>query len=268
MGQVLDVMSPLLGRVALKVARGEIQERQLEHEHGVLGCLDHPCIPTAHDLHRVEGYLAMPMTRYTGVPFTRRREGDAPRRVVGIASALLDVLDHVHSRGFAHRDLKAPNVLVDRRHICLVDFGVAQNFGDVALDENGCVSGTAAFMAPELLDGGRVTPGSDLYSVGVILYRWLTGRWPFPEDGMNAAKHQGTYLPPSVLRPSLPHGLDAILGRMLAPKPHARASDAEQVRGELLALLPELSSHTSSANLAFEDSPTRPTISSPPPTLF
>lgn len=269
MGQVLDVMSPLLGRVALKVAAGETEEQQLEHEHGVLGRLDHPCIPTAHDLHRVEGHLVMPMTRYAGVPFNGRREGDVPRRVVGIVSAVLDVLDHVHARGFAHRDLKSPNVLVDGRRICLVDFGVAQHLDEVAVDANGCVSGTAAFMAPELLDGGCVTASSDIYSVGIILYRWLTRRWPFPEDGMNAAKHRATFLPLTVLRPSLPHELDGIVASMLAAHPSARASDAEEVRGQLLALLPVLAADTSSVDLVFDDRPTDPTLPSvPPPTLF
>lgn len=261
MGQVLDVMGPM-GRVALKVARGEEDERRLAHEHEVLTQLDHPQIPTSHGLERHDDAICMAMTRYSGVAFDRKREGDSPKHVVGIATGLLGVLAHVHSRGIAHRDIKSSNVLVNGIEVCLVDFGVAQRFGEPALDDKGRVSGTALYMAPEIMQGGEVSAASDLYSVGVVLYRWLTGRWPFPDDAMAQAKRDGTVIPITVLRPSLPHQLESCLMPLLTPDPAERPSDVASVRGELLGLLRTLNARSSREEIAVGDDfrPTKPII--------
>src|SRR5262249_56183347 len=118
-------------------------------------------------------------------PILAMLEGlDYVQSVLWLVARLADGLAHAHDRGILHRDLKPANILLsDEGQPMLLDFGVAEDtkLGAAAAR----VGGTLPYMAPEHLDAvqggpGRVTAGSDVYSLGVILYELLTGRHPFP----------------------------------------------------------------------------------------
>ncbi len=111
-----------------------------------------------------------------------------PRRAVRIIDGVLSGLSDAHLHGVVHRDLKPDNVFVvrprsGREHPVLLDFGVAKNYElDADLTGDRVLIGTVGYLAPELLKGQRGTIASDLYAVGVMLYRLLAGRVPFHPD--------------------------------------------------------------------------------------
>jgi len=129
-----------------------------------------------------------------------------------------------------HRDLKPQNVSVDSEgHATVTDFGIARA-GASEITQTGSVMGTAHYLSPEQAQGLEVTPSSDLYSIGVILYEALTGEVPFEGDSAVAvALKQVSQTPqrPSAINPEVSPALDAVVMRALAKDPQQRFADAE-----------------------------------------
>lgn len=235
------------GRVALKVATDPQFGGMLKREHAILHRFDHPGIPRPLAYLEVVGRPTLVMTHLTGRPLGQRMDRGAPREVIQLAIALLEVLDHVHRRGVVHCDVKPQNVLFGRR-AQLLDFGIARDVGTSSADADGRVAGTPAYMAPEMLKGLAVSPQTDLYSLGVLIYRGLTGRFPFPtERALHlSAKEELVWLPPSVIRQRLPSELDDLLQAMLAPRPSDRPSSTH-VRNVLREVTPAVRARRRSA---------------------
>src|SRR5207248_5461581 len=105
-----------------------------------------------------------------------------PVRAIDIAIQILKASRFAHRHGVIHRDLKPHNVIVDDGgHVKVTDFGIARA-GASDMTETGSIMGTAQYLSPEQAQGHAVSPSSDLYSVGVILYELLTGRVPFDAE--------------------------------------------------------------------------------------
>jgi eukaryotic-like serine/threonine-protein kinase len=149
------------------------------------------------------------------------------------ALEVLAGLQAAHARGVVHRDIKPANVFFDARGVAkLGDFGVAHLL-DLGQTQTGGLIGTLAYMAPEQITGAPLTFAADLYALGVTLYQALTGRLPLPGPDF-VAQHLGETPPPasSVWPDAAPW--DALLGRLLAKDPEARASSLAEL-GEALA---------------------------------
>jgi len=151
-----------------------------------------------------------------------------------LARGVLAALEAVHRRGVVHRDLKPANIFFDEAgNVKLGDFGVA-HLTDLGATLTGALVGTLAYMAPEQITGSaRPEAATDLYSLGVILFRCLTGRLPL--EGPDFVAQHLEQAPPlaSEVAPALGGAYDPVLAKLLAKEPRARFGSA----GELLEAL-------------------------------
>jgi len=238
MAAVYEARHPDFGSVALKVAMHERYVRPLESEHAILHRFAHPGLPEPLGFVRVAGQPTLIMSLLPGAPFAAGEPRRSARETLSLAISLLALLDHVHRRGAVHCDVKRQNVLVGESAE-LLDFGIARDIGAPAADASGQIAGTPAYMPPEVLEGGEVGPATDLYSFGVLLYRSLTGRFPFPWDPTLhlGSKQERAWLPPTALRADLPAALDELLYDLFAPHPAERPGSGA-LRARLRALAP------------------------------
>src|SRR6266511_1694855 len=158
------------------------------------------------------------------------RGGMGTQDAIDFTRQILNAARFAHRKGIVHRDLKPQNVLIDDEGRARVaDFGIARGESS-DITATGSVMGTAQYLSPEQAQGKEITPRSDIYSIGVILYEALTGRVPFQGDSAVAvALKQVSEAPrrPSAINPNVPPALDAVVMRALAKDPEARFKDAD-----------------------------------------
>lgn len=155
-------------------------------------------------------------------------------------------LDAAHAAGVVHRDLKPQNVFLSGsastfERVTLLDFGLARMPGDELRlrTGSGVVIGTPAYMSPEQCSGVAVTPGTDVYALGVVAFELLTGRTPFlGSSSALIAQHLTATAPaPSSLRLDLPVACDSLFARWLSKAPELRPPSASVAVSELAAAL-------------------------------
>jgi serine/threonine protein kinase len=163
------------------------------------------------------------------------------RLAVLIGAEVGAALAAAHRAGVVHRDVKPGNVMVTATGVKLVDFGISATVGELD-GQNGMVLGTPAYLAPERVAGGPVRPATDVYALGLLLYRALAGRMPWNATTVTQMVKAHVYTSPHRLPavPGLPAEVGRLLGRCLAKKPGDRPSSAEvaQVLGEISGLPP------------------------------
>src|SRR5262245_25886431 len=201
--------------------------------------LSHPNIVSIYDRGQAEGtyYIAMEYLEGRTLKELLITRGPTPLAVaIDYARQILGALGFAHRHGIVHRDIKPHNVVVapDGR-LKVTDFGIARS-GTSQMTETGSIIGTAQYLSPEQARGAPVTPASDIYSVGIVLYEMLTGQVPFTGDTPLeiAMKHlSATPEPPSEQRPEVPHELDSIVLRALAKNPDDRYESADEMDADL-----------------------------------
>ena len=172
------------------------------------------------------------------------REGRFPAsRAVEIATEICDVLEEAHRLGIIHRDLKPSNILLGKRGVCVLDFGVAKVLASSAESTathastgSGQLIGTPRYMSPEQCLGQRVGARSDLYSLGVLLYEMLAGRPPFVDPFQSALLvKQATQPAPPLprLRQDIPRSLALAVHSLLAKRPEDRPRTAAAAKALL-----------------------------------
>ncbi len=242
MGVVYRAEDTRLGRdVALKFLPGELtrdpQARErFKLEARAASALDHANICTIHDIGETpEGRLFIAMAFYGGETL-KARLAHGPLEIeeaVEIARQVAAGLGRAHERGIVHRDIKPANLmLTEHGEVRILDFGVAKLAGEAGLTRTGSTVGTLAYMAPEQVEGKGIGPATDLWSLGVLLYRMLTGKLPFA--GASETEILGAILgrepePARALRPEIPAGLDALIRELLAKLPGDRPASAADV---------------------------------------
>jgi len=165
------------------------------------------------------------------------REGRfSATRAVEIATQICDVLEEAHRLGIVHRDLKPSNILLGKRGVCVLDFGVAKVLASSAESTHthastgsGQIVGTPRYMSPEQCLGQRVGARSDLYSLGILLYEMLAGRPPFVDPLQSAllVKQATASAPPLPrLRQDIPRPLALAVHTLLAKRPEDRPRTA------------------------------------------
>ena len=250
MGSVYLATDQRLDRsVALKVLKEELADddrfvERFRREARAAGALSHPNIAGVFDFGQ-DGqryYMVMELAQGHDLARVLREEGPlSVERSVRIASQIAQALDHAHSAGVVHRDIKPPNVIIgDSDRVKVTDFGIARAIGDSTLTATGSVLGTAHYISPEQAGGGEVGPRADLYALGIVLYEMLTGSLPFTGDSALAVamRHVSDDVPPpSELNPEVPPVLDEVVARATAKDPAARFSDAREMAEALAGAL-------------------------------
>ncbi|HET7618475.1 MAG TPA: serine/threonine-protein kinase [Vicinamibacterales bacterium] len=242
MGTVYRAVDETLDRaVAIKVLNPDLADqdvlKRFRAEAVTLAKLNHPHIAILYELTAHDGDLLMVMEFVRGETFDRLSERVGPmpvERAAYLCSQVLDALAHAHRAGIVHRDLKPANVMLsDAGVVKVMDFGIARVIGTEHLTSDGYMMGTPAYMAPEQVMGSELDGRADLYSVGVVLYRLLTGNLPFKADTAIAMVQKQIKDPPTPLRQfraELPEWCEDLLARALAKAPDERFQTAEEFR--------------------------------------
>ena len=246
MGTVYRAVDETLDRdVAIKILNPEFADsdvmKRFRAEASMLAKLNHPAIATIYELHRSDEDLLMVMEFVPGESldqFVQRNGPVEPERAAYLLAQVLDAIGHAHAAGIIHRDLKPSNVMVtERGAVKIMDFGIARVRGAEHMTTDGYMMGTPAYMSPEQVLCQDVDGRSDLYSVGVMFYRLLTGKLPFEADtaiGMVQKQISDMPTPARLHRADLPTWAVAIVDRALAKSPADRYQTAEELRKALL----------------------------------
>jgi eukaryotic-like serine/threonine-protein kinase len=161
------------------------------------------------------------------------------RKVADIGAQVASALSAAHGYDVIHRDVKPQNIMVQPDgSVKVMDFGIARA-GGTTMTQTGSVLGTAHYVSPEQAQGTALTPASDLYSLGVVLYEAATGRPPFDADTPVAValkQVNDTPAPPHVVNPSVSADLEAIILKAMAKRPADRYATAAEMRSDLLAV--------------------------------
>jgi len=202
--------------------------------------LQHPNIVGVFDRGEWDGtyYIAMEYLKgHTLKQLVREHGAMPPDLAVDITIQVLRAAKFAHKRGVVHRDIKPHNVILDEEGRAKVtDFGIARA-GASDMTETGSIMGTAQYLSPEQAQGQPVSPRSDLYSIGVMLYELLTGKVPFDAESpvTIALKHVSEPpVPPSQLNPAISPALEAVVLRALEKDPAMRYADADEFAAALL----------------------------------
>jgi serine/threonine protein kinase len=248
MGTVYKAVDQTLDReVAIKCLNADLTESELlkrfRAEAIALARLNHPNIATLFELTEHDGGLLMVMEFVRGETFEKvlSRVGGMPvDRAVDLCTQVLDALAHAHRVGVVHRDLKPANLmLADSGLVKVMDFGLARMAGTEHLTNDGYMVGTPAYMSPEQVLGSDIDGRADVYAIGVVFYRLLTGQLPFKADSGIAMVHKQMYDQPTPvrqLRTELPLATEQILTRALAKAPADRYQTADEFKAALAQL--------------------------------
>jgi serine/threonine-protein kinase len=238
--------------VALKVLKPELAsvlgpERFLR-EIEIAAQLHHPHILPLYDSGEADGFLfyVMPYEEGRSLRDRLQQEGELPiHEAVRVLCDVADALSHAHARGVVHRDIKPENILLSGHHALVTDFGVAKAVSEATgrhgLTTTGVALGTPAYMAPEQAAADpHVDQRADIYALGVLAYEILTGRSPFagaaPQE-MLVSHLTETPDPVTVHRPSVSPALEQTIMRCLEKNRADRWQTAEELRGQLEAML-------------------------------
>jgi predicted Ser/Thr protein kinase len=250
MAEVWRAQDTALGRtVALKILRPQYSAdpeflARFRQEARAAANLAHPNIVNVFDIGEADDRHYIVMEYVDGADLKELIRGAAPfavERALNLATQIAAAVGHAHRAGIVHRDLKPQNILVsgDGR-VKVTDFGIARAMAAASLTETGVVLGTAHYLAPEQAAGRPVTPATDVYALGVVMYEMLTGRTPFDADTSVAVAMQHLHdTPPPLqqLNPRVPDSVAAVINRALAKDPARRFTDANAMVGALRTVL-------------------------------
>ena len=224
-----------LGRqVALKVldpalAEDEAFRERFIRECRVVAALDHPNIVTVYDAGEADGVLYISMRYVEGTDLERLLEAEgrlSPEMAISIITQCAAALDAAHAAGLVHRGVVPADILLERGRedavrVFLADFGITKHVASsTRLTRTGSFAGTVDYVGPEEIRGDSDVDGrADVYSLGCVLYRCLTGEVPFPRDSELVTIYAHLEDPPprpSEVRPDLPPAMDHVIERALA----------------------------------------------------
>jgi len=211
--------------------------RRLRAEAQAAARLSHPHITNVYDYGEattVDGepvpYVVMELVDGESLAAVLARARRLPwPAAVRICSEVSAALAAAHARGIVHRDVTPANVMLTPSGAKVVDFGISALIGENDIDPDGSLLGTPAYLAPERLEGGQVSPATDVYAVGLLIYRTLIGQLPWDVGTTTALLRAHQYTEPEPLPhvEGLPAAVEALIARCLEKRPDDRPSSAE-----------------------------------------
>lgn len=231
--------------VAIKMLKEEFSQdsdfrRRFHAESQAVAMLSHRNIVSIYDVSHSEDadYIVMELVEgVTLKEYMERKGALSTAEVLHFVPQIASALEHAHSRGIIHRDIKPQNLILLRDGTLKVtDFGIARFVESKQETMAGDALGSVHYVSPEQARGSRVDSRSDIYSLGVVMYEMLTGRLPFEGDTAMAVVLQhlsAVPLLPSEINPDIPVGLEEITMKAMATDPDARYATASEMLADL-----------------------------------
>lgn len=238
-GAVYKAHQQFIGReVAIKVILPQYANkpdfiRRFETEAQLVARLEHPHIVPLYDYWREPSgaYLVMRWLRGGNMQESLENGGPwSPRRVQSMLTQIAEALAVAHRAGVIHRDLKPENIMLDDNgNAYLTDFGIAKDMGgEASITQKNAIVGSPAYLSPEQIQGRDVTPQSDIYALGLVLYELLTGERPFMDENPATLmyKHLAEPVPDLILdNDDVPPAINAVIQKATAKDPQMRYED-------------------------------------------
>lgn len=249
--QIYRAYQPSVKReVVIKVLSPAFQDspgfaKRFAQEVDVIAHLQHPHIIPVYDFGEQDGDVYIVMAYMRGGTLADRIDGSpgglSDEETVRLFDLIAEGLDYAHSREIVHRDLKPNNILLDEGgNPYLADFGLAKFTEGKIEMTNTMMTGTAAYMAPEIARMGTSTKRADTYALGIILFEMLTGRLPY--QGKTPYKILSAHVNQPIpklreFRPDLPEAMQAVLDKAIAKEPEDRFASATEMAEAFKAAL-------------------------------
>src|SRR5271165_2860880 len=239
MGKVYQVRNVITDRIeAMKVLLPDLASTpdlaaRFLREVKLTASLDHPNICALRTAFTKDNQLYMVMEYVEGTTMATKLDmGPLPvNEAVKYIGQVLSAVSYAHQRHVIHRDIKPANMMLTTQGVIkLMDFGIARSGDERGLTMTGTTLGSIGYMSPEQVKGDPTDGRSDLYSVGIVLYEFVTGRRPFvanSEYSIMAAHLNQTPKPPLELNPGLPAALNEIILMAIAKEPAKRFQTAD-----------------------------------------
>jgi serine/threonine protein kinase len=269
MGRVYEARHTRLGnkRFAVKMLHAEYARQpdvvaRFQREAEAASGIAHPNVVDVYDVHHTEDgrpYLVGEFLEGEELGDFLERAGKIPAGLaVHIARQICQALGAAHARGVVHRDMKPENVFLTgplgHPTVKVIDFGISKvgDAGGTALTRTGMIMGTPSYMAPEQARGEKVDHRADIYAVGGLLYRALTGKKPFDSDDPSATLTRVlTEEPerPRSIDPTIPQALELVIQRAMAKAPGDRHASMAELEADLLPFDSETGGRASSGSV-------------------
>jgi serine/threonine protein kinase/DNA-binding SARP family transcriptional activator len=237
-GVIRRAIQTTVGReVAIKIINPQFANdpafiRRFEAEAQTISRLEHPHIVPLYDFWREPGsaYIVMRLLRGGNLQKKLENGSQTLEKVQAFLDQIAPALHNAHRHGIVHRDIKPANILFDETgNAYLSDFGIAKDLRKTGyLTLAGGIQGTIDYISPEQLEEGSVSPQSDIYSLGAVLYEMITGKKPFPEANLLELLQSQLTAPFPLISSSIadiPEQIDAVVQRATAKTPVNRYAD-------------------------------------------
>jgi serine/threonine protein kinase len=260
MSEVWKALDMQLQRyVAIKILSSKLQDdpdfvNRFAHEARIIASLHHPNIVQIHDFHieneRANGAFASGIMAYMVMEYiqggtladyihstSHNQQFPPARDIVRLFTPISLAIDYAHRQGMIHRDIKPANILLDHSRTVrnpmgepiLTDFGLAKLVSGASQTSTGVLLGTPIYISPEQVLNRPLSPQTDLYALGVVLYELFTGVPPFKGESITSIMMQritGTPTEPHLVNPNLPPALSTVILKSMAQNPQDRYPSA------------------------------------------